>query len=83
MQLSWNDYIKDLPLGDFTKMNTVQYKYYGFFHRIKKKLEVHWGQNIQSVAKNIFKKGRRLPANKHYITSLIIQMISSWIRLKK
>jgi TonB family protein len=69
-----SDYIEDLPLGDFTKLNTVEYKYYGFFFRIKQKLEQFWGSSIQTVARKMFKQGRRIPANKHYITSLIISM---------
>lgn len=69
-----NDYIEDLPLGDFTKLNTTEYKYYGFFFRIKQKLEQFWGNSIQTVARKMFKQGRRIPANKHYITSLVISM---------
>lgn len=72
-----SDYVEELPLGDFTKLNTVEYKYYGFFFRIKQKLEQFWGSNIQQVATKMFKQGRRLPANKHYITSLIINMDSN------
>ena len=30
-----NDFIEDLPLGDMTRVNTVEYKFYGFYHRIQ------------------------------------------------
>src|SRR5690606_38331152 len=32
---STNDYVEEMALGDFTHLNTVEYKYYGFFHRIR------------------------------------------------
>src|SRR5690606_32926248 len=35
---STNDHIEGVPLGDLTYLNTVEYKYYGFYHRIKQKL---------------------------------------------
>lgn len=68
------DFVEDVPLGDFTYLNSVRYKYYGFFHRIKKKIEQFWGSSIQEVATQMFKKGRRLPASTSFITSLQITM---------
>lgn len=67
-----NDFVEDVPLGDMTALNTVEYKYYGFYHRIKQKLEQYWGNSIQRKAEALWKSGRRLPANKNRITSLQI-----------
>jgi TonB family protein len=67
-----NDFVEDLPLGDMTRLNTVEYKYYGFYHRIKQKLEQYWGNSIQKKAQALWKSGRRLPASKNRITSLEI-----------
>lgn len=69
-----NDFVEDIPLGDFTKLNTVEYKYYGFYFRIKQKLEQFWGRTIQEKAEAIHRSGRRLPASKNYVTSLLIEM---------
>lgn len=67
-----NDFVEDVPLGDMTRLNTVEYKYYGFYHRIKQKLEQYWGNSIQRKAEALWKSGRRLPASKNRITSLEI-----------
>ncbi|MCR9203827.1 MAG: energy transducer TonB [Halobacteriovoraceae bacterium] len=67
-----NDFVEDVPLGDMTRLNTVEYKYYGFYHRIKQKLEQYWGNTIQKKALALWKSGRRLPASKNRITSLEI-----------
>jgi len=65
-----NDYINDLPLGDKTALNTVEYKYFGFYNRIRQKLEQHWGRSLREKAKNIYDKGRKLAREEDYITSV-------------
>jgi TonB family protein len=69
-----NDYVEDINLGDFTQLNTVEYKFYGFFHRIRQKLEQFWGKSIQEKAHALFRQGRRLPARENLITSLQITL---------
>lgn len=71
-----NDFVEEIPLGDMTKLNTVEYKYYGFYNRIKKKLEQHWGRSIQERAQALWRSGRRFPASGNKITSLIILLDS-------
>jgi TonB family protein len=69
-----NDFIEDLPLGDMTNLNTVEFKYYGFYHRIRKKLEQHWGNSLRQKADIMYKTGRRIPSNVNKITSLSITL---------
>ena len=71
---STNDYLKEVPLGDITNLNTVEYKYYGFYHRIRQKLEQFWGRSIQEKAGELVKEGRRVPASEELITSLQITL---------
>ncbi|MCP4913658.1 MAG: energy transducer TonB [Oligoflexia bacterium] len=67
-----NDFVEDVPLGDMTALNTVEYKYYGFYHRIKQKLEQYWGDTLRKKAEALYKSGRRIPASTNKITSLLI-----------
>ena len=69
-----NDYIEDVPLGDMTNLNTIEYKYYGFYRRIKQKLEQHWGKTLREKARSIYQKGGRIPASSLKITSLVISL---------
>ena len=61
-------------MSDFTQLNTVEFKYYGFYHRIRQKLEQFWGRSIQEKAEAIYKSGRRLPASDNYTTSLQVTL---------
>ena len=69
-----NDFLEDIPLGDFTKLNTQEYEYYGFYHRIRQKLEQFWGLNIQEQANKIFKQGRSIASDSNLITGLTIRL---------
>lgn len=69
-----NDFVEEVPLGDMTNLNTTEFKYYGFYHRIRQKLEQYWGSTIQSQAKNLYKSGRRLPASENLITAITVTL---------
>jgi len=69
-----NDYIEDIPLGDMTKLNTTEYKYYGFYHRIKQKLEQHWGKSVQEKMNELYRKKGRVPASVTKVTSLLVRI---------
>lgn len=68
-----NDYVEEVRLGDFTHLNTVEYKYYGFFHRIRQKLEQFWGKSIQEKSMSLFRSGRAI-ASQDYVTSLQVTL---------
>jgi TonB family protein len=69
-----NDFVEDVPLGDMTNLNTTEFKYYGFYHRIRQKLEQHWGSSIRDKAKNLYRSGRRVPASDNLITSVSVTL---------
>ncbi len=70
-----NDYLEEVPLGDFTKLNTTEFKFYGFYFRIRQQLEQHWGSLLQDKAKILYKKRRRI-ASDAKITSLKVTIDS-------
>lgn len=69
-----SDFVEDIPLGDMTNLNTTEFKYYGFYHRIRQKLEQHWGTSIKDKAKNLYRSGRRMPASENLITSVSVTL---------
>ncbi len=71
---SSNDYLKDIPLGDLTNLNTTEYKFYGFYHRIRQKLEQFWGASLEEKAQELVKSGRRVLASEEMITALRITL---------
>lgn len=73
---STNDFVDKVPVGDVTHLNTVEYKYYGFYHRIREKLEQFWGRSIHEKAEEMVRNGRRIIASEDLITALQITLNS-------
>lgn len=71
---STNDFVPNVPLGDMTELNTVEYKFYGFYHRIRQRLEQFWGRSLQDKAQELVKQGRRIASSEEMITSLQITL---------
>jgi TonB family protein len=69
-----NDHLENVALGDFTRLNTQEYEFYGFYHRIREKLEQFWGSNLRSEAEKLYKEGRRIPANQNHVTAVLITL---------
>lgn len=69
-----NDHIKDIPLGDHTYLNTVEYKYYGFYFRIRQRLEQFWGRSIHETAMKLVEEKRQIRRDDEHITALRIEL---------
>lgn len=70
---STSDHLEDIPPGDLTQLNTVEFKYYGFYHRIRQKLEQFWNRSIQETAESLIREGRVIASDEH-VTSLQVIM---------
>lgn len=71
---STNDYLEEIPLGDTTHLNTVEYKFYGYYHRIRQKLEGFWGRSVQEKAEALAGQGRMMASDEAHVTALRIVM---------
>lgn len=74
---SSSDFLKDIELGETTQLNTAEFKHYGFFHRIKQRLEQYWGDSLREKAKELMAKGKRVPAGSINITALKVILDSN------
>ncbi|MCY4643067.1 MAG: TonB family protein [Bacteriovoracales bacterium] len=69
---SSSDFIEDIPLGDMTRLNTVEFKYFGFYERIRKRLEQFWGFSLRRKVMALEGSSKEIESNGRYITSLIV-----------
>lgn len=72
---STNDHVEHVALGDHTYLNTVEYKYYGFYFRIRQRLEQFWGRSIHETALKLMSEKRVISQDEH-ITALRIVLDS-------
>jgi len=64
-----SDFIENLPLGDFAQLNTQEFKYFGFYDRIRQKLEMFWGVALREKAQSLSRQGRYIASGQR-ITGL-------------
>lgn len=67
-----NDYLKDVSDGDRTLLNTREFIYFGYYHRIRQRLEQSWNTKLRTVLMSYVNSGRRLATDKNYVTRLVV-----------
>jgi protein TonB len=55
---STDDFLKNIKTSDHTYLNTTDNKYYGFYQRVKSKLEGFWYRKIREEELSSHQKGR-------------------------
>lgn len=59
---STEDYLKDVAVGANTLLNTKEFRFYGFYERIREKLSYRWRQNLDVAFKKIISERRNIGA---------------------
>lgn len=67
-----NDYLKDAKEGDRTMLSTKEFVYFGYYQRIRKRLEVAWNSRLRSTLESYGGVGRQLASNQDYVTGVIV-----------
>ncbi len=67
-----NDYLKDVKEGDRTMLSTKEFVYFGYYRRIRERLEVAWNSRLRSAMEGYMYGGRHLASNKNYVTGVVV-----------
>jgi protein TonB len=67
-----NDYLKDAKDGNRTLLSTKEFVYFGYYRRIREKLEVAWNSRLRSTLGDYVYGGRHLATDRNYVTGLMI-----------
>lgn len=74
---STNDHLENVKDDLMTKLNTREYKYYGYYNRIKTQLNDWWVPQVQQKFTKMMKQGRTIASSENKITKLIIILNSA------
>ncbi len=50
-KVSGTDYLKDIKEGQAINLNTAEFKFFGYFQRIKKQVEIYWTRELLLLVK--------------------------------
>jgi len=68
------EYVKGFKAGEQTLLNTREYVFYGYFQRIRERLDRAWDQSLRTKLTQYFYKGRQLAAESDYTTKLLVTL---------
>ncbi len=63
-----SDYIQGISEGDRTALNTREYMFFGYFQRIRSRLDVAWSSTLRQRLEKLYRKGRRIASDKEFKT---------------
>lgn len=67
-----NDHLDGVTEDLITKLNTKEYKYYGFYHRIKVQLNQWWQPKVREKVTRMVRQGRTIASDTNKVTRLVI-----------
>jgi protein TonB len=68
------DYVENVDVGGEVLLNTAEFKYYGYFSRMRDKVRHYWVNNIQNAALKTYMVGRPLAGDMDHETRVILTL---------
>jgi protein TonB len=68
------DYVKGFEEGERTVLSTKEYVFFGYFQRIRERLDLAWNRRLQKQLAKIWRKGRSLAADMDHTTRLLVTL---------
>jgi TonB family protein len=66
------DYVAGMKESDQTALNTREYLYFGYFQRIRERLELEWNGLLRETLHKYYRSGRQLASDMEYSTKLLV-----------
>lgn len=67
-----NDSLKNIENDLITRLNTREYKYFGYYSRIKNQLNQWWVPQVQQKFSKMMRQGRSIASEENKVTKLVI-----------
>ena len=71
-QATTNDRLVDVDESLITKLNTKEYKYYGYYHRMRIQLNQWWQPKVREKITRIMRRDRNIASETDKVTRLVI-----------
>jgi protein TonB len=68
------EYVKGLKESDVTALNTREYVFFGFFQRIRERLDLAWSRLLYDHLSRIARQGRMIASERDHTTRLLVVM---------
>ncbi len=69
-----HEYVKGLQEGEKTLLNTKEFVFFGYYQRIRDRLEMNWGPLLRSYISRMYDNGRSLASDSEHVTRLLVTL---------
>ncbi len=69
-----HEYVKGLKKSEKTVLNTKEFVFFGYFERIRTRLDLAWSSTLREQLTKYFRRGRRLASDMDYTTSTLVTL---------
>lgn len=76
-----DDKLEGVDRGENTMLSTREFKYFGYYHRIKELLRQHWKPEVEHQIERIWRKGRQISSNE--LTTKVLVTLNDKGKLTK
>jgi protein TonB len=66
--------VKGFKAGEQTMLNTREFVFYGYFQRIRERLDRAWEKSLRDQMTKYFYRGRQLASETDYMTQLLVSL---------
>jgi protein TonB len=70
------EYVKGFKEGEETMLNTKEFVFYGYFQRLRERLDRAWEKSLRQQLTRYFHRGRQLASEMDYQTQLLVSLDS-------
>jgi TonB family protein len=69
-----SDYVKGFKDSEKTALSTKEYIFYGYFQRIRQRLDLAWGPVLREKLYKVYRSGRQLASDMDHTTKLMVTL---------
>ncbi len=69
-----SDYVKGFKESDRTSLNTQEFVFFGYFQRIRERLDLSWNRSLKDQLGKLYKRGRTLASEMDHVTQTVVTL---------
>ncbi len=70
------DYVKGFKESETTALNTKEFVFYGYFQRIRQRLDLTWNSSLREHLTRMYRSGRQLASDMDHTTRILVTLNS-------
>lgn len=71
---TYQEHVEGLDAGEQTALNTREFVFFGYYERIRQRLDIAWPRFLRSELEGLYRQGRNLASSRDHITRTLVSL---------